>query len=536
MSLNFDQFSFHASKLELRKNGERLPVKPKSLELLAYLLEHRDRVISKDEIFEVVWQGRFVSDAALTTTVKELRRALGDTGKDSRYIRTYYGRGLRFIAPAEHLAFADGISEPIAPAEGTQKLRVEPQLNTDALPSTLAVMPFDVMAKEADAHLLADGLADDLIHALSRYHHFAVIARLSSFALRDSGFDAREIGQSLGARYLLQGTLRLSDNQLRVTIRLSDTSKGTEIWTERYDRAISDLFEIQDEITQLVVAAVAPSVSELERMRSRQKAPSDLTAWENYHRGVEEMYSFETSKQDDAVRFFEKAIQTDPAFSQPYAGKAYALNIKCSGVVYHDGPLFSPGRFNTDLEAAMAAAQTAVRLAPRNALPWFVLSRTEVLRGNSEAAIDAARTAIDLNPFSFSAQIGLAIALLHSGRMVEALEPIETALGWRKAGPFVWVAQALRAEVLALLGEVDGALEYSRLAQAARPTSAVACMGELWVCGQRGDKERAADILMRLRDAGVFLNEGRFDLAQPFTCRKTRDQIHDWLAKAGVPA
>lgn len=529
LSIQFENFRLDSSAMELRRDGMLVEIKPRAVELLCILVANRERVVSKTEIFDTLWHDRVVSDAALTTTVKELRQALGDSGNSGRLIRTYYGRGLRFVGQIE-AECAQQHAEHV-PAVETM---ASPQTD-DTRASTVGVLPFEVLSDDTDTLFLGDGLADDLIHALSRHHSFAVISRISSFAYRGRDWGVGKIGRALAARYLVHGRLRKEHDRIRLVVYLTDTKLGTEIWSERYDRKIGDIFDLQDEITELVVTAVAPSVSESERARSLHRDTRDLNAWESYHRGMDIVYSFDAFKQDEAVAYFDRAISADNTFGRAYAGKAYALNIKCSGLVYSSDKDFSLDQYKSDLAKAQNAVEAVKKLAPHGAFTAFVVARTENSLGNSESGIEAARLSIDLNPHNLLSYTILAIGLLQNGEAEEAIEVLERAPKLQVAGEFTWMVHAVYGLAFAILRDWARAIEFSRLAQSAHPDYPMACTGEILAHGYLGQPERAKDRLEALKRASFEITVERFDLFLPISCAQTRQDVHGWLRSAGVP-
>lgn len=538
----FGEFRFDSDTLELSRSGQRIAAKPRSLELLNLLIVNHDRVVPKSEVFDVIWDGRDVSDSTLATVVKDLRGHLGDTGKRSDIIRSLYGRGLRFVGEVSSecgavpgiTTDADCASDLSSPVRNTACEVASPRSEDSG--STIAVLPFEVQPDTDDARFLANGIADDLIDALSRFHAFGVISRLSSFAAQAGDKDAFKVGQELRARYLLQGSVQSQTSKIRVTIRLTNAETGTEIWTSRYDPKDADVFSLQDEITRSVVAAVVPAVSQNERARLTSKADRPATAWECYHKGGGVLLSFNSRSQHEACAYFDRALEKDPSITQAFAAKAYSLNIKFSGEVYdaQEGDRLPIDK--AELYDAYDYVQTALKTRTHDAFSWFVLSRCALALGNIDEALEASATAIRLNPYSPNAQIGRGLALLHAGRADESLASANTVLTFQKSGPFIWIANAISAQAHALLGNSDEAILASKAAQDDQPTSPFACMGEIWAHGQRRQPERAAAPLKKLSEIGCYVTVERFDLAQPFSVPSVRAAIHSWMLAAGIPA
>jgi len=270
------------------------------------LIENRDRVVSRDELIQTVWKERVVADVTISSRINAARRAVGDTGGNQAVIKTVPRRGFKFIAHIEPAG--DEGSVPAARSVGKDDL-------PDAPPRTkpsIAVLPFTNMSGDPEQEYFADGMADDIITELSRMPWFSVIARNSSFAYKGQAFDIKQIGRELGVAYVLEGSVRRSGNRLRINAQLVDASTGGHIWAERYDREITDIFDIQDEITRAVIAAVGPEFVSAELRRSRRKNPDELSAWECMMRGRAHAWKLSRADAETARELFEKAMALAP--------------------------------------------------------------------------------------------------------------------------------------------------------------------------------------------------------------------------------
>ena len=221
------------------------------------------------------------------------------------WIVTIPGRGYRLVAPP-------ATTQPTPAAISTGK-------------PSIAILPFVNMSGDTEQEFLADGMSEDITTALSRVRSFFVIARNSSSTYRGRTVDVRQVGRELGARYLLEGSVRCGGMRLRVSAQLADAETGTQVWAERYDRDLQDIFTLQDEITEAVTRSIEPAISEAERQRAVQKPPANLNAWEAYQRGIWHMASPTPQDRAAAQKMFDRAIGLDPTFAQPYYLQAYML-------------------------------------------------------------------------------------------------------------------------------------------------------------------------------------------------------------------
>ena len=281
MIYRFGDFALDTDSLELTQAGKAVEVEPQVFSLLACLIENRERVVSKDELIERVWDGRIVSDGTLNTRINSVRRAVGDDGKRQAVIKTFPRRGFRFVAELEGESDA-----PLAP----------PATAASDKPS-IAVLPFDNLSGDPEQEYFSDGLADDIISALSRIRQLFVVARNSSFAYKHGAADVRNLARELGVRYVVEGSVRKAGNQVRISVQLVDGDTGVQIWNGRYDRELEDIFAVQDEGVQNVVGAAIPKLGRAELDRARRKTPENLDAWDLYLHG---QWHVDKRSKDDA--------------------------------------------------------------------------------------------------------------------------------------------------------------------------------------------------------------------------------------------
>jgi len=287
--IRFDDFEIDPRRGELRKNGLAVPIEPQVLDLLAFLASDPGRVFSRDEIIDAVWGGRIVSDSAISTRINAVRQAVGDDGREQRIVRTVPRKGFMFV-PDIHGATSSRDERISSRSEGAA-------LPLPSKPS-IAVLPFENMSGDPEQAYFSDGITDDIITELSRYDELFVIARQSSFAYRDRALEASEIARQLGVGYILDGSVRRAGDRIRVTAQLIEASAGNQTWAERYDRSLEDIFEVQDEITSVIVNTL---VGELTRqhIHSSRGSTGSLDAYDHVLRAMTLFYSF---TPDDNIR------------------------------------------------------------------------------------------------------------------------------------------------------------------------------------------------------------------------------------------
>ena len=341
MLYTFGSITLDTDRKELRRNDSIESVEPQVFDLLVLLLENRDRVVSKDEIFEIIWEGRFVSDVTLSSRINALRRALGDDGKRQDIIKTVQRRGFRFLADVE--TGSTGIKATkhfggrrpmfVVAAGGAVALLFalgwlwmvdwDPFKRGSDMSSapdkpTIAVVPFENRSGDPGQDYFADGLSEDILTELSRFGFFHVFSRNSTFTYRGPDIEPAQVGQDLNARYILEGSVHRSKDGLRVTARLTDIESLQQIWAERYDVPFDQVFEVRDDIALSIVTTVAPEFLTAEMRRTGRLEPRNLDAWDQFIRGYWHMLRFTRTDNKTAQRLLTRAIETDPQQANYY--------------------------------------------------------------------------------------------------------------------------------------------------------------------------------------------------------------------------
>jgi TolB-like protein len=299
----FEEYAFDTDRRELHRGPEVVSVAPQVFDLLDYLIRNRERVVSKDDLINAIWNGRSVSDAALTTRLNAVRSAIGDSGDEQRLIKTLPRKGFRFVGRVREVQWAAGGEVANNPVESTK--------------------PFTNLSSDPEQDYFADGMVEEIITALSHFRQLFVIARNSSFTYKGRAVDVKQVGRELGVRYVLEGSVRKAANRVRITGQLVDTATGAHLWAERFDGGLSDIFNLQDQVTESVVGAIAPAVEKAEIERAKRKPTDSLDAYALYLRGSDRLYQFASRQaNDEALRLFNSAIELDPDFAAAYGRAA----------------------------------------------------------------------------------------------------------------------------------------------------------------------------------------------------------------------
>ncbi len=302
-SCRFDRFVVDLRSASLRRDGMVLPLRPKSFDVLAYLVKNAGQLVPKTELIDNVWQNVIVTENSLVQCIKEIRQALGDDAQTM--IETVAKRGYLF-APAV-VAIDD-------PDRRAPPHREDPAPPLPERPS-IAVLPFDNMSGDPDQEHFADGISEDLITGLSHIRWLFVIARNSTFVYKHRAVDVKQVSRELGVRYVLEGSVRRAGNRLRISAQLIDAMTGGHHWAERYDRELGDIFAMQDEITRSVAAAIEPHLLAAEGVRALSRSADDLGAWELVARAQTHFWRLSRPDYEAAIEPLERAVKAYPDYA-----------------------------------------------------------------------------------------------------------------------------------------------------------------------------------------------------------------------------
>jgi len=437
---------------ELRRGSTLIAVEPQVFDLLTYLLDNRDRVVSRDDLIASVWRGRAVSDSTLDSRISAARRALGDSGGEQRMIRTIPRRGIRFVGDVCTRSESDDAGPIAAPPSGDDQVPASSSLpRTDG--RAIAVLPFVNMSGEPEQEYFSDGISEDIITAVSRLRWFVVISRASSFAFKGKSVPMKQIAEELGVGYLVEGSVRKSGDRIRITAQLNDAATGSQLWAERYDRNLSDIFAVQDEITEAIVAAIEPQLYAAEHFRARRRAPENLDAWHLVMRALAHFWRVTVEDNAMAQRLLEQAIAIDPNCAQALAVLA----------VSH---IFGARMGWEDVAAATTVAERAAFTAFRadSEDPWahLALGCAYPYLGRIEDSLAAFQSALRLNPNFSLAQGCYGLVLSWCGRWREGAEAVRRALRLSPRDPFSAIYYGIAGYAAFVERDYDEAIRLSR--------------------------------------------------------------------------
>lgn len=468
--LDFGEFRFDCGARQLWRGSEEIKLPPRASALLAALAERSTEIVTKEELIDRVWDGKAVGDDALTSCVQELRRALGDDPRNPKLVETRHRRGYRLRVPATPASETSAASRPGLPPPAQDK-------------ASVAVLPFQNMSGDVEQDYFADGIAEDILTALSKFPSLLVIARTSSFTYKGKSVTVEQVGRELGVRYVLEGSVRKSSGRVRISAQLIQTAGGAHIWADRYDGDLGDMFALQDRITEAVVSAIAPSIQKVETELAQRKPPDSLDAYDRYLRASALYCAMTKEASDEARALLEQAIALDPGFVAPVTLLTLVLDGRIAqgwstpAEIAAETKKYvqlarSIDRHNPDVLAiearaiayldgrhdeAIALIWRALSLNPNSVVSWVLAGWVYVYAGQPDSALAHLQRALRLNPrdpADFQTLTALAHAFLQLGRDEEALAAARRVThqtpnfvaGWR-----------VLAAVLALLGRVEEA-------------------------------------------------------------------------------
>lgn len=419
----------------------------KGLQLLQALVSAPGQVLAKSDLMRAAWGDAAVEESNLSVQIAALRKQLGPAPDGSEWIATTPRVGYRFIGLPRAPSDENAVSKA---ALGVQQER-----------PSIAVLPFGNLSGEREQEYLADGVTEDIITALTRFRWFFVIARNSSFAYKGRSPDAKQVAQELGVRYLLEGSVRKSNERIRISVQLVDAATANQIWAERYDLAMTEVFAVQDEIAERVAGAIEPELLKTEGAQAAARHTGNMNAWDLVRRGTWYFHRVRRETHHKARELFRQACKLDPELPEAHVWLARVS----AGVVpygWSENPV-------ADLQEGTEAALRAIQLDERNPYAHYALAIVSVFSGQFEQSISAARRAINISPSFALGHLVLGMALLFSGRAAQAITPLEYGLRLSPNDPqnFVWFNVLALARLFS--GRPEAGLEAAARALQVRP-------------------------------------------------------------------
>jgi TolB-like protein/Flp pilus assembly protein TadD len=496
---------------ELTRDGAIVAFQPQVFDLLRYLVEQRARVVSKGDLIGQVWENRIVSDSALNSRINAARKAIGDDGEAQRLIKTIPRKGFRFVGEVLEQA-------PAATAETPPR---------SALPDrpAIAVLAFENMSDDPEQEYFCDGIAEDILTALSKVRWFLVIARNSSFTYKGRAVHIRQIADELGVAYVVEGSVRKAGGRVRITAQLNDAATGSHIWAEHYDRELGDVFTIQDEITNAIVAAIEPQIYAAENFHARRKQPASLDAWDLLMRGLS--HYWRVTRQDHlmAQTLLAQAIAIDPGYGQ-------AQSLLAASHMF--GVHLGWAELATAAPIAEAAALAAVKCDHEDAWAHTALGSVYFSTRRLDDALSEFEHALTLNPNFSMAQGYYALALSYASRSKDSFEAAQKAIRLSPRDPSLAIYYGIAGYARFTERRYDEAIALAREAIRHRGDLTGAYRVLAVSAGMTGDGALAATALQELRRTQPSISLHWIATQLPWRSDADREHYLEGFRKAGL--
>ncbi|RXG86280.1 MULTISPECIES: winged helix-turn-helix domain-containing tetratricopeptide repeat protein [Bradyrhizobium] len=518
MQFLFRDHLLDTDRRELSREQVPIAVEPQVFDLVVHLMENRDRVVSKDELIDKIWHGRSVSESTLTSRINAARKAIGDNGANQALIRTIARKGFRFVGDVEAKRGA-AVPEPGRGAPAPQP--------TLALPDrpAIAVLPFTNMSGDREQDYFSDGISEDIITALSKLRWFFVVARNSSFVYKGRAVHLHEVARELGVRYVVEGSVRRSGERLRISAQLNDVSTGSHLWAERYDRELADVFAVQDEITEAIVAAIEPQLYAAESFRAQQKPPGSLDAWDFVMRALSHYWRITREDNAAAQGLLEQAIAIDPAYGK-------ALGLLATSHIF--GAHMGWADMAVTVPVAERAALAAVEADRDDAWAHHGLAYTYLFRRRFDDALAEFELALKLNPNFAMAYAFYGVTLCYAGRWQDGDAAACRALRLSPRDPLAAIYCGVAAYARFIGRDYEGAVQMARESLRQRSDFVGAHRVLTAAAGMSGSSALAASALEGLRRAQPGISLAWITRELPMLREEDRAHYLDGLRRAGM--
>ncbi len=518
MIYSLEGFTLDTGALTLEHDGAPVEVEPQVFAVLQALIENRDRAVSKEELVAMVWKGRVVSDAAISSRIKSARQAIGDDGKQQKLIKTIHSFGFKFVArvdPALSVATLPA-EPPPAPTNEIQDSR-----------ASILVLPLALHASADADDVLASGISHDIITSLSRLHWLRVIARASAFRLADSQLGSQDLHRTFGIDYCLSGFVESMAGKLTLHMQLIDARDDTVLWADSLTGSRDDLHGLRLSIVSKAISQLELKLSDLEAKRAQLTSPENLDAWRAYHLATSHLYRFNQADNQVAVELFRRAVQLEPGFARGHAGLSAAEFQNAFNRYTGSDPAGSR-------KAALNAAEKSIALDPMDPLANFVMGRCQWLSGDPGSSVTWLERAIALNPNYAQGYYAHGLACLMADDKLRGYDDAQAAESLSPLDPFMYGFYGIRA--FSYIADADDANACRWAESAARQPGAIVVMDLVAAAaaGLAGQPEKAQTWLQRARQRKPDIDIDYLFQALPFADGTVQQRMRRALAQLGL--
>jgi adenylate cyclase len=517
----FGEYTLDVVRGCLRTADRDIELRPKSFEVLRYLVENAGRLVTKDELIKTIWTNVVVTDDSLMQCVSDVRHAMADDNQT--IIKTVPRRGYRFAAPVVRVATGAAAAPPASPDSG-------PRLQSYLDRPSVAVLPFANLSSDPQQDYFSDGITEDITTELSRFSELMVIARNSAFQYKGKAVDIRQVGRELNTRYVLEGSVRRSGDRVRIAAQLIDAVTGAHRWGERYDRELHDVFAVQDEVARAIVVILAAHVKRAEIERALLKPPVAWEAYEYYLRGTEAFFLHRSRRTkaslNDARRLLGQSLAIDPDYARAYAMLSWAQTQAYTEPF--DGDYLSPAA----LDRALELAETAVHLDPLLPQARAQLGAILIYKSQHDAGIVEFERAFALNPnfidhryarsLMYAGEPARAIEVLNANMRLDPFQPLLYATGWLGLAYY-------------LLKRYGEAVRLFRECASRLPNQQWAHLWLAGACAQSGQLEEAREEAAEVLRINPGFTIERYKRLVVYKNPEDAEHLIDGLRRAGLP-
>lgn len=502
MVFNFSSYTVDAERLELRGASGPISLQPQAFALLVFLMENAGRVVTKDEIFESVWEGRIVGDGTLNARINAIRTAVGDDGTRQAVIKTMPRRGFRFVAS---LTQSELIAREIDSATTVSK--------------SIGILPFTDIGNDPEQAYFADGLTEDLITDLSKVQDLFVIARNTAFTYKGSSKGTVAIGREMGVAHVLEGSVRRAGERIRINAQLVKTESGSAVWAERYDRDFGDIFAVQDDITAEITAALKSNL----RGSAVTSRGTSAEAYELCLRARALFFKFQPDAFTECAALLDRAVSIDPQYSRAWAEQVFP---------HQSGHTFGFPGFEDGLRVAIEKGQRAIELDPASGFAHARLAWVLTMNSEHDASISHFQKAVELEPNNAEVYAWYCEALNYNGQPEQAIDAAETCLHFDPIAPPNVLHHIAHAKFL--MGDYDAAIELEKRVARIMPSFPP---GRIIAASALVESNRLEDARDHVQDLLLFSPDFKLEYFQkryPYRDPSQIDRISKSLIAAGL--
>ncbi|MET1411798.1 winged helix-turn-helix domain-containing protein [Roseibium sp. HPY-6] len=519
MKLAFENTEIDMVLAELRRSGEPVSIEPRAFDLLCLLISNRDRLVTKDEIVAKIWDSRYISDAAISTCVKSVRKAIGDDGDQQRLIKTVRGRGFRFIGAVRESAL-----EAALPA-GPQTHSPHPEPPEEHGKPSIVVLPFEDYGSDHGQQLLAEAIPHELIQGLAKLRWLRVIARGTAFQFRGPNLDLASIGERLAVRYALTGTVLHFQDMMSVSVELAHCESGLVIWAERFEDRSDRFLAIRREMLEQIASSLEIYITQREASIAARSSTEKLDAWAEYHLGLRHLFLFTEANNTAAKSCFERAIEKDPEFARAHAGLSFGR--------FQDAFVGYSSDKAAAIEEARRFAERSVELDPLDPFANLNLGRSFWLSNDPALGLGWLERSISLSPNFAQGHYSRAFAEALQGRSGAALKHASAALDLSPLDPLLYAMHGVRALANLQAGELEAATGEAAAAVHAPRAHHLIYMIAAATHALADDLPAARQYALKARESGADTRTEHFFRAFPFVEPGFREEFKRGLTLAG---